>query len=302
MNAFADAAAAEVPQTNFLSRLRHWALFRLFAEAILIVVAVAVGSRVLSTFVPPSPSPLHAEFAMGRNLLVAVLLLGSYALIVRLIERRSAGEIALSGGLVQLPAGAVTGIGLMASVYLILWAMKLAAFGPGAGFDGIAAGAIVAFLAAMFEELLFRAILFRIVEQSLGTGAALLVSAAAFGLIHGFNPGATAFSDAAIAIEAGLMLAIAYALTRNLWFAIGIHAGWNFAEGNLFGAQVSGLKVSSSLVHATLTGSVRFTGGDFGPEASIVSICVCSFAALVFAVLVIRRNHWQRRTLRFSLA
>lgn len=127
------------------------------------------------------------------------------------------------------------------------------------------------FLAAVFEEILFRAVLFRIVEQACGTTTALIGSAAVFGLVHSANPGATAFSDVAIAVEAGLLSAMAYALTRNLWLAIGIHTGWNFAEGNLFGALVSGQRSSHSLIHVTLTGPAPFTGGTFGPEASIFS-------------------------------
>jgi hypothetical protein len=257
---------------NLLDRMSRWALLRILVFAVALVVAIMVTSRGLSLFIPPEPSPLHAGLAMLRNLFEAALLLGLYALLVRWIERRGASEIDLRASGAQLPIGAALGMALMAVVYLILWALGRASFGPGTGVDGLAVGLVAAFLAAVF------------------------------GLLHSFNPGATLFSDAAIAIEAGLMLAMAYALTRNLWLAIGLHMGWNFAEGSLFGAQVSGGAVSHSLIHATLSGPTLLTGGVFGPEASIVTVVVCGLTAGAIAVMVVRRGGWRPRRFSMSLA
>ncbi|HEX3395403.1 MAG TPA: CPBP family intramembrane glutamic endopeptidase [Steroidobacteraceae bacterium] len=283
-----------------LARLRQWALSRILLEAAAIVVTVVVMSRVLDLFIPPAPSPWHAGLAMLRNLIVAGLALVVYRLMVRWLERRRAVELDLRKGSVQFPAGVAMGLALMAAVYGILWAANVASFAPGTGLSGLGAGLVAAFLAGVFEELLFRAVLFRIVEQACGTTIALVVSAAVFGLVHGLNPGATLFSEVAIAVEAGLLLATAYALTRNLWLAIGIHAGWNFAEGNLFGALVSGHRPSHTLIHSTLTGPVALTGGNFGPEASLVSIGVCGSAALVFGLLIARRSGWRPRIFQLS--
>jgi membrane protease YdiL (CAAX protease family) len=297
-----SAPAGQPRPANLRDRISHWALLRILVFAAALVVTMIVASRGLSLLIPPAPSPLHADLAMLRNLVLAALLLGLYALLVRWIERRGASEIDLRAGGAQLPIGAALGMALMAGVYLILWGMGRASFAPGTGMDGLAVGLVAAFLAAVFEELLLRAVLFRIVEQACGTMIALVVSAAIFGLLHSFNPGATAFSDAAIAIEAGLMLAMAYALTRNLWLAIGIHMGWNFTEGSLFGAQVSGGATSHSLIHATLSGPQLLTGGVFGPEASIVTVVVCGLTAGVIAVVVVRRGGWRPRRFSMSLA
>jgi phosphate/sulfate permease len=144
-------------------------------------------------------------------------------------------------------------------------------------------------------------VLFRILEQSFGTSVALVASALLFGFAHGINPGATLISDVAIVIEAGLLLGVAYALTRNLWLAIGIHTGWNFTEGSVFGASVSGTQGHGSLFHSTLTGSDLLSGGAFGPEASVIAIAVCGSAALILGVLVYRRGGWLRPAFRLSL-
>ena len=291
----------QTAQRRFFTRIRHWTLSRIVVEAAALVITIAVASRLLSLAIPPAPSPLHVPLAMLRNLFEVALLLAVYSVIIQSMERRRAVEIDLRPGRVQFPVGVVIGMTLMSVVYFILWTLGVAAFGPGTGLRGLGAGLVVAFLAAVFEELLLRAVLFRIVEQACGTTLALLVSAIVFGVLHGANPGATLFSDAAIAIEAGLLLAMAYALTRNLWLAIGIHAGWNFTEGNLFGAQISGMAGSSSLLHGTLTGPALLTGGRFGPEASIVAIGVCGLAAVALGIMVVRRGGWRPLALRLTL-
>ena len=293
--------AAPVGAERFPARLRHWALLRILAEIIVVVIAVAVSSRLLSLLVPNEPSPLQAQLAMIRNLLVAAAALAAYALAVRWMERRQAVELDLRRGRLLLPIGAALGIALMASVYLILWLSGLASLDPGLDAQGLGTGLVVMLLAAVFEEILFRAILFRIVEEACGTMVALAVSAIVFGLVHGLNPGATLFSDAAIAIEAGLALAIAYALTRNLWLPIGIHLGWNFAEGSLFGAQVSGQAPTPSLFHVGLNGPVLLTGGGFVPEASLISIGVCCLEAAVLGFMVVRSGGWRPRAFRPAL-
>jgi membrane protease YdiL (CAAX protease family) len=285
---------------KILTRIRQWALSRLVIEAAVLVITVALMSRVLRLFVPPEPSPLHNRLAILNNLLVVALLLGAYRLTVWWMERRSAVELDVRKGSVQLPLGAMMGVALMAVVYGVLGLAGVATFGPGTGVDGLGVGLVAAFLAAVFEELLFRAVLFRIVEQACGTTVALIASAIVFGVLHGANPGATMFSDAAIALEAGLLLAMAYALTRNLWFVIGIHTGWNFAEGHLFGAPVSGSAISHSVIHATVRGPVMLTGGTFGPEASIVSIGVGGLAALIMGIMLVRRGGWLPRVFRLA--
>ena len=108
------------------------------------------------------------------------------------------------------------------------------------GFMGLSTQASASLAAAVGEELLFRGAIFRIAEEWLGTTAALIISAVLFGAAHGLNSGATPISVAAIALEAGVLLGVAYSASRSLWLPIGMHFGWNFTEGGLFGASVSG--------------------------------------------------------------
>ncbi len=109
---------------------------------------------------------------------------------------------------------------------------------------------------------------------------ALGMSAALFGIAHASNPGATWLSSSAIAIEAGVLLGAAFAVTKNLWFPIGLHFAWNFCEGPIYGTQISGSTFSNSLVTAHLSGPVWLTGGSFGPEAGAPAVITCLVASL----------------------
>ena len=73
----------------------------------------------------------------------------------------------------------------------------------------------------------------------------------------------TWFSAIAIMLEAGVLLGSAYFLTRRLWLPIGLHIGWNFTQGGVFGIAVSG-HPSSGLLQAVLSGPTWLSGGAFG--------------------------------------
>jgi membrane protease YdiL (CAAX protease family) len=72
-------------------------------------------------------------------------------------------------------------------------------------------------------------------------------------------------------IGAGLFLAFGYLRTRQLWLPIGLHIGWNFFEGPVFGFAVSGTG-SFTLIRQVPTGPDLLTGGAFGPEAGLIVI------------------------------
>ena len=292
-------ADEEGPQTGWVSRVRHRGIARILAHALILIV-ILFATIAVRRAIPQGPGLRH-DLLILVNLASAVLLVAGYAWSVRWIERRRADEVDPGKGAAQFLAGVALGVGLMAAVYLVLWGLGLATFARGTGVDGLGAGLAAYFAGAVLEELLFRAVLFRIVEQMTGTTIAVLSSAMLFGLAHGANPGATPMAVAGVAIEAGLTLALGYALTRNLWLVIGIHLGWNFAEGGLFGAQVSGTADAHSLLRTSLSGPEILTGGDFGPEASLVAIGLFLVVAAAFARITVRNGGWRPREFRLRL-
>jgi membrane protease YdiL (CAAX protease family) len=143
---------------------------------------------------------------------------------------------------------------------------------------------------AVLEEVLFRGVLFRLIEEFAGTWIALVVSAALFGLAHAANPGATRFSSLAVALEAGVLLGAAFVVTRNLWFPIALHFAWNFFEGPVYGSQVSGHQFLTSAFVARITGPTMLTGGRFGPEAGLFALVTCLVAAVALLAYARRRS------------
>jgi membrane protease YdiL (CAAX protease family) len=98
----------------------------------------------------------------------------------------------------------------------------------------------------------------------------VVISSAFFGALHLGNPNAIWVSAAGIFL-AGVFLAYSYLRTRQLWLPIGLHIGWNFFEGVVFGFPVSGSE-SYALIRTSVDGPVLWTGGLFGPEAGLVVI------------------------------
>lgn len=227
--------------------------------------------------------------------------LGLYSFLVRRLERRKAGEIARSGAGRSVGRGVLLGLGLFAGVVVVLavtGVYRITGWGSFGGFLGTLG---LMSSVAVAEELLFRGVVFRIVEELTGTWGAMVVSGLVFGGLHLVNPGATLWGALAIAVEAGAMLAAAYTVTRSLWLPIGLHLGWNLAEGGIFGTVVSGsAHGDGSLFTAAVHGPLALAGGTVGPEAGLPAVVLCS----VLTVVLLRRAHrtGQIRTRRAARA
>lgn len=138
-------------------------------------------------------------------------------------------------------------------------------------------------------EILFRGILFRYVEEGLGTWLAIANSGLAFGIVHLTNPNSSWVAAIAIAMEAGVLFGLLYAVSRSLWLCIGLHAGWNLTQGPLWGIPVSGA-TSGGFVNSTLTGPDIVTGGAFGAEAGMIAVLACLIVSGCLVVVLRRRG------------
>ena len=227
------------------------------------------------------------------SILVAMLLgmIGVYAAAVRWGERRRPDELGLPHLARDLGAGLAVGGGVFACGMAILagagW-YRLSTGVVGLPWSGLAIG----FGAGVFEELVFRGVLMRLLWEAFGLRVGLVVSAVVFGLAHLANPGHDWVGPVYIVFEAGLLLGGLYALTGRLWASIGAHAGWNFTQGYVFGAQVSATEVHGHLLNAVPAPGVPalLTGGAFGPEASPACVVVGTLAGVAVVVLAYRRR------------
>lgn len=146
------------------------------------------------------------------------------------------------------------------------WAWQGAELGSVA--VGLASGLFAFILVGFSEEILSRGYHLQNLKDGLNLGWAVVISSGVFALLHAANPNSSWISTIGI-LFAGFYLAYGWIRTGQLWLSIGLHIGWNFFEGNVFGFPVSGL-TTFRLIHHTTTGPEIITGGAFGPEAGLI--------------------------------
>lgn len=285
------------PQPGFVGRIAHFWPIR-----IVLYGASLTGTMLLVNRATRGLAGLLGEWWPATPARVVLLILAvhfAYRIMTRLLEDRAPAELSRRGAHRETAAGAVFGAGALTvtvAVVFVLgfyrvdglgaWPVLLTAFGMAA-------------TSSYLEEILFRGVLFRVVEEALGTWFAFGISIAFFGAAHLGNPNATLYGAAVIGIEAGLLLGAAYVVTRRLWLAIGVHFGWNFMQAGVFGPHVSGVPVES-LLQAELTGPALVSGGDLGVEGSVFALLIC-LALSAFFLMQARRQglivppFWRRK-------
>ena len=242
----------------------------------------------LGALIPPSGKT--ADTAIHAAITVAFLL-AAYKLIIARLGAQPKDDLPAGPALRDGGIGIVIGFSIMALSVAVAAALGVYRIvGPGDASRLLLELIAVAIIPGFTEELLFRGILFRWIEEFGGSWLALLVTSALFGLAHILNPNATWFSSFAIAVEAGVLLGAAYMLTRNLWLAMGLHAGWNFTQGEIFDVPVSGVD-EHGLVQAKLSGPELLSGGQFGLEGSIIAIIIATGLGIYMIMLAARRGH-----------
>lgn len=286
-----------------LTALGIWRFWPLrFVLFFVVLTGAYVGCGLLAGVVPKKLPFIPVDLSRPAFVLLGIaIMITIYRLLVRWTEKRGISELAATRAFPHLLGGVLLGFAMFSGVIAIDVMLGGARVEGFAGFDGLVSALSMALLAGVAEELIFRGAIYRLLEDGFGTLIAIVLSGVLFGLLHIFNPGATLASTAAIAVEAGILLAAAYLVTRSLWLAIGLHIGWNFTEGGIFGASVSGGK-SHGLITTVFAGPDWLTGGKFGPEASLTAVTLCVVVAVVLLAVAIRRGEWKPLRFRFATA
>lgn len=281
-----------------LKKILYWPLTRIVLGLVVCITCAAFKKFAMQKIL----SLTNLERPVSRlieGIAVAGVSLLSYVLLYRTLEKRNIMELSTTRIVRHLLLGFLLGTGLQSLTILVMYFCGY--------YQVISVNSLIliisplgmAITSAIFEEVLVRGIIFRILQESLGSIGALAISALLFGLLHIGNPGATLVVSLGLALQAGVLLGAAYMYAGNLWFPIAIHFAWNFAQSAIFGAAVSGGTIAHTLVTSEIKGNMLITGGDFGPEGSLQATIFCFGAAMILLVLCRKQGKIIRRQSRF---
>lgn len=283
---------------NEFGRLRSgWRLllyvFAFIAASFLLVTILRVVFVAARAAVPSFPyADYLAEITFRFGTLAAALIAGY--LCARIFEGlpwRSLGLTLHKGWVRDLLVGSAIGIGALALAVAIAAAAGGLRFSV-AGSDvlpavgrSLVSSAVLLFVAALAEEAAFRGYPLQTLTRAHLTLVGVLLTSLPFGFVHLNNPNVVPGVTFANTAFAGVWLAMAYLRTRSLWFPLGVHWGWNWALGWIFGLPISGLRiVSHPILIGEDAGPAWLTGGRYGIEGGVA----CSIALVVSTLFIWR--------------
>ncbi len=214
-------------------------------------------------------------------------------LCARLIDQDGLKAVGLDGGplkaIAEVAAGAALGIGLIAAswgIVALLGGASIAWKSP--DLLSFLLWSAILLAAATWEEVLFRGYAFGWLRKGIGRWGATGLCAAIFTAAHLTNPNITAIGALSIGLASAMLCLSRFLAGDRLWWPIGLHWGWNFAQGMLFGVAISGIDDGDGTIPAmarsTLSGPDWLTGGDFGFEGSAGTVGLLIVACVLLIV------------------
>ena len=266
--------------------------WRLLIHTLLMVVvtAIVIFGYILTPGLPNLTASTEPYLATGIQLLVITL---TTWIARRYVDRRSFRSLGFDidkHTLTDLAFGFCLPALMMGLIFAFEWGMGWLqiegwmwnAAPPASVFVGLLGGLATFIAVGYYEELLFRGYYLQNMIEGTNLSWALLLSSVGFSILHIGNPNSTWASTLGLLV-AGYLMAYGWVRTRRLWLSIGLHIGWNFFEGPVFGFPVSGLSVTH-LIRQSVDGPVLITGGAFGPEAGLVILPVIALSAALIWV------------------
>jgi uncharacterized protein len=256
-----------------------------------IVMVAAIGGALTFAFVrifgPPSRTPTPSALVAQEVFGFAVAF--GAAWIMSLIERRNVGVYGLPAKEMfgrKFWLGFLFGLVEIAALMGLISAFGGYSFGPLA-LEGHAIFQWGLFhlclflMVGLFEEFTFRGYVQHTLAQGIGFWPAAVLLSLLFGGLHLMNPGEGPVGAAGVALVA-LLFCFSLKRTGNLWYAVGLHASFDWGETYLFSVPNSGTVLQGHLSDSLLHGPTWLTGGTIGPEGSV--FCFLTLGLQFFVV------------------
>jgi membrane protease YdiL (CAAX protease family) len=293
-----DQQLEQQPEQHVVQRGPHWVFFgsdglRAGWGALLFVVIVVGIGTILSLVMrallhghrpdPNAPaSPLKS--LMGEGVSMLIVLAATW--IMARIEGRRLDVYGYVGRarLARFLWGGMWGFIALSALVAVLWKTHLLAFDPGR-LHGIAilkyglVWLLMFVFTGIFEESLLRGYLQYTLTRGLGFWWAALLMSILFGAVHGSNKGESPVGLFSV-VMVGLVFCISLWYTGSLWWAIGFHATWDWAQTFFYGTPDSGMVARGHLMSEHPVGPLLWSGGPTGPEGSLYILPLLLIMAL----------------------
>jgi membrane protease YdiL (CAAX protease family) len=281
----ARPAAAETIWRGTAGVRAGWRAAMFLALAVALIIGLVLLAAHTPLLIRPTPGmPLSPGFVfMNETLFLLAVALAAW--LMAWLEGRALSEFGLRGGwrLRRLAVGLAVGITALAGLAGVLLASfhaTLAGGGLGAG-AALAYGAVwlgLSLLTGFTEEFAFRGYLLVALARGMGFWPAALLTSLVFGALHFTNAGEGLLGLLSVAC-AGMLFCLAIRRTGSLWWSIGFHGGWDYAENFIFGTHDSGNACAGALLQLWPRGAAWLSGGATGPEGSVFCLGVLGLAA-----------------------
>ena len=293
MDAITTQMFTQVKPVSRLGKVLQFPLTRIVLAFLFVLPILILSNLFFAHVIKPAPEPTATILRYARSILTIVGLMIVYRLYVRRVEKRHAYEMTLGKSFGEFGAGSLISLGLIGLMILVMAVAgyyRIDHFNPaGALVDSLFHFGVVAFV----EELLFRVILFKLVEELCGSWIALIATGLLFGFLHIVNPNATLWTSVGIVISSSVFLTCAFMLTRRIWMIWGVHLFWNLAQAGVFGMPCSGV-TSDNWIAPVISGPEWVTGGAFGVEASPIFILLPLCVGVVILKKALERDRLVR--------
>jgi hypothetical protein len=264
------------------ARIRVWIWFG--------IVFIPSGVFVLGVY--HSLKPAGSVFTVQSELPLKAIQAFSVFLatwVVARIEKRSLDDYGIplrqAFGM-RFGEGLIWGFGMLSAILLVLhlsghFQIDSVALTGTAVYKYAFGWGLVFYAVAISEEFIFRGYLLFAWARRMAFWRAAIFLSLIFGAAHLGNPGENVFGILQVVVI-GMVFCLTIRRTGNLWFAVGFHAAWDWAETFFYGTPDSGLLGVGRLLNTSSQGPNWLTGGSAGPEGSVIVFLVL----LLFALLV----------------
>ena len=296
-NKYDELFTKVIPQRR-IGKFIQFPITRIFIAILFLLPISILANLVGLELIKSLEAPYYSLLRYLRDIIFFILFLVAYRSYTHYIEKRKAIEFNTKGFIPELGLGFGISLGIVCFMVVLLMLLGYYRIDSFNSPVVLADRTVVYFMGSFTEELIFRIILFKLVEEFAGSWIGIIIQGIVFGFAHIGNENATVWTSLSIVFSDTILFGAAYILTKRIWLIWGLHFSWNFFQEGIFGMPNSGYQ-RDGLIKPIIDGPEWITGGKFGIEASVVSILILFIIGIIILKKAIEKNQlvlpvWKR--------